>query len=134
MNGPLSADPPPLVSFTFGCPPAGLIAALSDAGCLVAVTVTGPREAAIAAAAGADALCVQGVAAADRGDTERMSLWAGLGYRSARDRPASEIIKSLCPLLHLTRSRGCTAGITGASGRLTVFLPQTFEPARRWVR
>jgi nitronate monooxygenase len=222
----LLADPPALVSFTFGCPSAGLIAALSDAGGLVAVTVTDPREAAIAAAAGADALCVQGVeagahrgtfasdsaagpgyglvpligeiakvtglpqiaaggimgpdqvatalaagavavqcgtaflrceesgahprykdaladpryttttltrafsgrwarglvngfildhgdapaaypeinnatrplraAAAGRGDTDRMSLWAGLGYRSARDRPAREIIRSLC--------------------------------------
>jgi len=47
----LLADPPPLVSFTFGCPPAGLIAALSEAGCLVAVTVTDPGEAAIAATA-----------------------------------------------------------------------------------
>jgi nitronate monooxygenase len=56
----LLADPPALVSFTFGCPPAALIAALSDAGCLVVVTVTDPVEAAIAAAAGADLLCVQG--------------------------------------------------------------------------
>jgi nitronate monooxygenase len=56
----LLADPPALVSFTFGCPPAELIAALSDAGCLVVVTVTDPVEAAIAAAAGADVLCVQG--------------------------------------------------------------------------
>ena len=56
----LLADPPALVSFTFGCPPAELIAALSDVGCLVVVTVTNPVEAAIAAAAGADLLCVQG--------------------------------------------------------------------------
>src|SRR5580692_5150337 len=49
----LLADPPALASFTFGCPPAGVIAALSDAGCLVVVTVTDPVEAAIAAAAGA---------------------------------------------------------------------------------
>ena len=222
----LLADPPPLVSFTFGCPPAGLIAALADAGCNVAVTVTDSGEAAIAAASGADALCVQGceagahrgtfgnggaagpehgvlsligevaavtalpqiaaggimdsrqveavlaagavaaqcgtaflrcpesgahplhkaaladprypatamtrafsgrwarglvnrfvldhgdapaaypeinnatrplrAAAAGRGDTERMSLWAGQGYRSASDRPAGEIIERLC--------------------------------------
>jgi nitronate monooxygenase len=31
-------------------------------------------------------------AAAGKGDTERMSLWAGQGYRDARDRPAGEII------------------------------------------
>jgi nitronate monooxygenase len=35
-------------------------------------------------------------AAASRGDTERMSLWAGQGYRSARDWPAGEIIAWLC--------------------------------------
>jgi nitronate monooxygenase len=64
----LLADPPPLVSFTFGCPPPELISALSDAGCLVAVTVTDPAEAAIAAPGGADVLCVQGVeAGAHRG-------------------------------------------------------------------
>ena len=56
----LLADPPALVSFTFGCPPAELIASLSDLGCQVVVTVTDPGEAAIAAAAGADVLCVQG--------------------------------------------------------------------------
>ena len=56
----LLADPPALVSFTFGCPSAEVIAALSDAGCLVVVTVTDPGEATIAATAGADLLCVQG--------------------------------------------------------------------------
>ena len=56
----LLADPPPLVSFTFGCPAAGVIAAFTEAGSVVAVTVTRPGEAALAAAAGADALCVQG--------------------------------------------------------------------------
>lgn len=59
----LLADPPPAVSFTFGCPPAETIAALDDAGCVVTVTVTDPGEAAAAAAAGAAALCVQGYAA-----------------------------------------------------------------------
>jgi nitronate monooxygenase len=59
----LLADPPPVVSFTFGCPAAEVIAALAAVGCVVAVTVTGPGEAAVAAAAGADALCVQSSAA-----------------------------------------------------------------------
>src|SRR5579859_7630281 len=64
----LLADPPPLVSFTFGCPSGAVISALRDAGSLVAVTVTSPGEAAVAAAAGADALCVQGYeAGAHRG-------------------------------------------------------------------
>ena len=64
----LLADPAPVVSFTFGCPSAEVISALRDAGSLVAVTVTSPGEAALAAAAGADALCVQGYeAGAHRG-------------------------------------------------------------------
>ena len=56
----LLADPPPVVSFTFSCPPAELVAGLSAAGSLVWVTVTSPAEAAEAASAGADCLCVQG--------------------------------------------------------------------------
>ena len=56
----LLADPPAVVSFTFGCPPSETIAALRQAGAAVAVTVTSPGEAAAAAAAGADALCAQG--------------------------------------------------------------------------
>lgn len=64
----LLADSPPVTSFTFGCPSAEVISALQDAGSLVAVTVTSPGEAALATAAGADALCVQGYeAGAHRG-------------------------------------------------------------------
>ena len=64
----LLADPPAVASFTFGCPSAEMISALQDAGSLVAVTVTSPGDATLAAAAGADALCVQGYeAAAHRG-------------------------------------------------------------------
>lgn len=64
----LLADPPPLVSFTFGCPEAAVISALRDAGAVVVVTVTSPAEALVAADAGADALCVQGFeAGAHRG-------------------------------------------------------------------
>jgi nitronate monooxygenase len=55
----LLAEPPPLVSFTFGCPAPEVIAAFQEAGSVVAVTVTRPAEAAIVASAGADALCVQ---------------------------------------------------------------------------
>jgi nitronate monooxygenase len=36
-------------------------------------------------------------AAAADGDTERMSLWAGQGYRSATEYPAAEIIERLTP-------------------------------------
>jgi nitronate monooxygenase len=64
----LLADPPPLVSFTFGCPAAEVIAAFRAAGTVVMVTVTSPEEALIAVAAAADLLCVQGAeAGAHRG-------------------------------------------------------------------
>jgi nitronate monooxygenase len=56
----LRADPPAVVSFTFGCPDANVIGALRAAGSQVWVTVTTPEEAVIAARRGADGLCVQG--------------------------------------------------------------------------
>jgi nitronate monooxygenase len=56
----LLAAPPPVLSFTFGCPSAEIIAAFRAAGSLVWVTVTSPAEAMAAAQAGADSLCVQG--------------------------------------------------------------------------
>jgi nitronate monooxygenase len=64
----LLADPPAVTSFTFGCPAAGAIRALQDAGSAVVVTVTSQDEAREAAKAGPDALCVQGYeAGAHRG-------------------------------------------------------------------
>ncbi|MGA2522118.1 MAG: nitronate monooxygenase, partial [Acidimicrobiales bacterium] len=54
------ADPPAVVSFTFGCPPAEVLDTLTLAGAVVAVTVTSASEAAVAADAGAHALLVQG--------------------------------------------------------------------------
>ncbi len=75
----LLAAPPPVVSFTFGCPSEQLIAAFRSAGSLVWVTVTSPEEAAAAAGAGADALCVQGPEAG-----------AHRGTFSNADRPADE--------------------------------------------
>lgn len=56
----LLADPVPMVSFTFGSPGPNVIGAFRSVGTAVVVTVTNPSEAAIAEAAGADALCVQG--------------------------------------------------------------------------
>jgi nitronate monooxygenase len=56
----LLADPPPIVSFTFGCPTIDVVRALQGAGALVAITVTTPVEAAAAHTAGADCLCLQG--------------------------------------------------------------------------
>jgi nitronate monooxygenase len=56
----LRAEPPAVVSFTFGCPAPGVIASLPSE---VWVTVTRPDEARRAVAAGADALVVQGAEA-----------------------------------------------------------------------
>ncbi|TDC84384.1 nitronate monooxygenase [Actinomadura sp. 7K507] len=54
----LLADPPPFVSFTFGCPGQDVIHAFQERGTVVIVTVTTAGEARRASAA--DALCVQG--------------------------------------------------------------------------
>jgi nitronate monooxygenase len=56
----LLEDPVPVVSFTFGCPDAGLVERFRAAGSEVWVTVTDVAEARDAAAAGATALVVQG--------------------------------------------------------------------------
>jgi nitronate monooxygenase len=59
----LTADPAAVVSFTFGMPDANTVRRLHDAGSEVWVTVTSPREAAIAVAGDADALIAQGIEA-----------------------------------------------------------------------
>lgn len=64
----LTARPVPVVSFTFGCPDADVVGRLQRAGSMVWVTVCDEREAAVATAAGADSLVVQGMeAGAHRG-------------------------------------------------------------------
>lgn len=62
-------DPVPLVSFTFGIPPRGVLAALRKAGSVVAQTVTTPEEAVQARDAGVDALAVQAAAAGGHSGT-----------------------------------------------------------------
>jgi nitronate monooxygenase len=59
----LEEDPVAAVSFTFGCPPADVVARLQAAGSSVWLTVTDVAEAHRAAQAGADALIVQGIEA-----------------------------------------------------------------------
>lgn len=51
---------PPVVSFHFGLPDAGRIAALKDAGCFLISTATCPAEAEAASRAGIDAIVAQG--------------------------------------------------------------------------
>lgn len=67
----LLEDPVPAVSFTFGCPSADALAALSAAGTYTLVTATTVEEARAAGRAGADAVCVQGVEAGGHRSTHR---------------------------------------------------------------
>ncbi|WP_394813969.1 nitronate monooxygenase [Streptomyces litchfieldiae] len=85
----LTDDPVPVVSFTFGPPPAPVVAALRAAGTCVVVTVTTAAEAREAAALGVAALCVQGpeagghrgtfAPAADPGPAPLPALLAAVG-------------------------------------------------------
>jgi nitronate monooxygenase len=59
----LLSDPVAVVSFTFGCPSPETLRAFKRAGSETWVTITSPREARLAAAAGADVLVVQGAEA-----------------------------------------------------------------------
>jgi nitronate monooxygenase len=56
----LERERPAVVSFTFGCPAPDVVRRLREAGVAAWVTVTDVEEAAVAVAAGADALVVQG--------------------------------------------------------------------------
>ncbi|OBI18967.1 MULTISPECIES: nitronate monooxygenase family protein [unclassified Mycobacterium] len=62
-------DPVPMVSFTFGIPPRGVISALQKAQSVVVQTVTTPEEAVQARDAGVDMLAVQAVAAGGHSGT-----------------------------------------------------------------
>ncbi|GLX18591.1 oxidoreductase [Streptomyces lavendulae subsp. lavendulae] len=67
----LLEDPVPEVSFTFGTPAPDVLARLRGAGTRTVVTVTSVEEARSAQAAGADAVCVQGIEAGGHQGTHR---------------------------------------------------------------
>jgi nitronate monooxygenase len=105
----LTADPVPVVSFTFGCPDRHVIDRLHEAGSEVWVTVTGPAEAALAADAGADALVVQGIEAGGHRAT----------FREDAEDPTGGL--GLLSLLQLVRARTevslvATGGIVTGAG------------------
>jgi nitronate monooxygenase len=102
----LLGHPPPVVSFTFGCPEAGVVAALQAAGSAVWVTVTEPGEAALAASRGVDGLCVQAAAAgAHRGTFSD-------GRRAAPDRPLPRLLHDVAEVtgLPLVAAGGIMSG------------------------
>jgi nitronate monooxygenase len=85
----LVADPPAVVSFTFGCPPEPDVRRLQHAGVLVAVTVTTPEEADLGLQLGVDALCLQGAeAGAHRGHFVNDD-------RADQDRPLAALLASV---------------------------------------
>ncbi len=85
----LVADPPAVVSFTFGCPSESDVRRLQEAGALVAVTVTTPEEAARALRLGVDGLCLQGAeAGAHRGHFVNQD-------RPDQDRPLAALLASV---------------------------------------
>ena len=83
----------PVVSFTFGCPDAGVVRALQAAGVAVWVTVTAPEEARAAATAGADALVVQGVEGGGHRATFDDRAPVDLGVLAAL-----QLVSAACPL------------------------------------
>jgi nitronate monooxygenase len=83
----------PVVSFAFGCPDAGVVRALQASGVAVWVTVTAPEEARAGAAAGADALVVQGVEAGGHRATFDDRAPVDLGLLAAL-----QLVADACPL------------------------------------
>lgn len=73
---------PPLVSFTFGTPPADAVEALHAAGSSVLVTVTSADEARRAVAAGADGLIAQGGTAGGHSSTTAPEDYRGTASAS----------------------------------------------------
>lgn len=83
------AEPPAVVSFTFGLPDPGAVRALQHAGSLVMVTVTTPEEADAALRVAPDALCLQGAeAGAHRGSLTNTD-------RADADRPLRALLASV---------------------------------------
>jgi nitronate monooxygenase len=95
----LLAHPPAVVSFTFGCPEPGVIAALRAAGSAVWVTVTTPDEAALAASRGADGLCVQGPEAGAHRGTFSAARDAGASGPPLRRLLAGVVAVTSLPLI-----------------------------------
>jgi nitronate monooxygenase len=84
----LVSKPVPVVSFTFGCPEASVVAQLQRAGSRVVITVTTPEEARLAADVGANAVAAQGIEAGGHQGTFSDDLPLEAGVRLADLVPA----------------------------------------------
>lgn len=91
----------PVVSFAFGVPPADVLDALRQRGTTVVVTVTTAAEA--QAAAGADALCVQGSDAGAHRSTHRVADEPG-------STPLTDLLAEIRPGVPVIAAGGLTTG------------------------
>lgn len=98
----LRKKPVAIVSFTFGCPPAEVLARVKDVGSEAWVTVTTPDEAAQARDAGASGLVLQGAEAGGHRAT----------FVNSRDMPTYGVL----PLLQLTGDLGLPRMAAGGLG------------------
>ncbi|HEY0166759.1 MAG TPA: nitronate monooxygenase [Jatrophihabitans sp.] len=101
----LCAEKVPVVSFVFGCPTPADVRRLHESGASVWVTVTTADEAGVAAAAGADALVVQGVEAG--------------GHRGGFDDEMPGEVGLLALLQLVRRSVGSELALVAAGGIAT---------------
>jgi nitronate monooxygenase len=123
----LRAAPVPVVSFTFGCPPASIVASLQESGSEVWMTVTSLAEARVARDAGADALVLQGVEAGGHRGTFDDPLAGGEGLSSLallRLVAASEVSLPLIPSGGITDAPAVAAML--AAGAAAVQLGSAF--------
>ena len=108
----LRATPVPVISFTFGLPPAASLRALRLTGALLVQTVTSPAEAAAAAEAGLDAVAVQSAAAGGHSGTFTPQ-------RPAAAIPAAELVAAV---RQVTRLPIMAAGGIATSGGVAAAL------------
>jgi len=138
----LRREPVAVVSLTFGCPPAEVVAGLNASGSEAWLTVTSPEEARQAAAAGADALIVQGhEAGAHQGSFDDEAAGEAFGLLALLQLVAAEIELPLVASGGIATGAGLAAVLAaGASaaqiGTAFLLCPEagTSEPYRRALR
>ncbi|MGN6217768.1 MAG: nitronate monooxygenase [Solirubrobacterales bacterium] len=137
----LRSEPVAVVSFTFGCPEAAVVAAVKEAGSEAWITVTTPAEARTAAAAGADALIVQGhEAGAHQGTFDDAGAGEALGLLALLQLVAAETELPLIASGGIATGAGLAAVLAAGAraaqiGTAFLLCPEagTSEPHRRAV-
>jgi len=138
----LRREPVAVVSFTFGCPPSEVVEGLQASGAEAWITVTSPEEARQAAAAGADALIVQGhEAGAHQGSFDDEGAGEPFGLLALLQLVAAEVELPLVASGGIATGAGLAAVLAaGASaaqiGTAFLLCPEagTSEPHRQALR